>query len=186
MTGFLECPLTRPVLAQSWCQTATDGTWYSTTVLPSGRDRSLCLCIIRRRDSEHETRWTWEWRLSSQAAVSPWRALILRNSTGIRNYNGCRGEKFAGLTSFAHTSVPVRSCSALEVCQWITYLAGSSSPEELRAGRTGPTANALLWLQSALKSVRKWRLCLSKLKLSVCPSVRSKIMIIVVRAYEGA
>ena len=49
MTGCLECPLTRPVLAQNWCQSATDGAWYSTTALSSGRDRSLSLSVLRRR-----------------------------------------------------------------------------------------------------------------------------------------
>ena len=107
MTGCLECPLTRPVLAQSWCQTATDGTWYSTMVLLSDRDRPLNLCVLRRRGSEPETRWTYQ--------------------------------------------RPLRSCTALEVCQWITYLAGSSSPREIRAGRTGPTTNTLPWPQTALK-----------------------------------
>ena len=62
MTGCLEFPLTRPVLSQSWSQTATDGAWYSTTALPSGRDRPLSLCVLRRRGSEPETRWTGEWR----------------------------------------------------------------------------------------------------------------------------
>ena len=38
MTGCLESPLASPVLAQSWCQTATDGAWFSTTALLSGRD----------------------------------------------------------------------------------------------------------------------------------------------------
>ena len=38
MTGCLECPLASPVFAQSWSQTATDGAWYSTTALLSGRD----------------------------------------------------------------------------------------------------------------------------------------------------
>ena len=65
--------------------------------------------------------------------------------------NSCRVKKNASLTSSAHTSVSVRSCSALEVCRWITYLEGSSSSWDLRAGRTGPTVIALPWLQTALK-----------------------------------
>ena len=48
MTGCLECPFARPVLAQSWSQTATDGTWYSSTALLSGRDRPLRLCVLGR------------------------------------------------------------------------------------------------------------------------------------------
>ena len=58
MTGCLVCPLASPVLAQSWSQTATDGAWYSTMALLSGRDRPLCLCVLRLSGSEPETRRT--------------------------------------------------------------------------------------------------------------------------------
>ena len=58
MTGCLECPLARPVLAQSWSQTATNGAWYSTTALLSGRDRPRCLCVLRLSGSEPKTRRT--------------------------------------------------------------------------------------------------------------------------------
>ena len=58
MTGCLECPLASPVFAQSWSQTATDGAWYSTTALPSGRDRPRCLCVLRLSGSEPKTRRT--------------------------------------------------------------------------------------------------------------------------------
>ena len=44
-----------------------------------------------------------------------------------------------------------------EVCWWSTYLAGSSSSWELRAGRTGPTVIALPRLQTALKIGAKTR-----------------------------
>ena len=42
--------------------TATDGAWYSTTALLSSRDRSQCLCVLRRRGSESKTRQTGEWQ----------------------------------------------------------------------------------------------------------------------------
>ena len=58
MTGCLECPLASPVFAQSWSQTATDGAWYSTTALPSGRDRPRCLCVLRLSGSKPKTRRT--------------------------------------------------------------------------------------------------------------------------------
>ena len=58
MTGCLECLLASPVFAQSWSQTATDGAWYSTTALPSGRDRPRCLCVLRLSGSEPKTRRT--------------------------------------------------------------------------------------------------------------------------------
>ena len=58
MTGCLECPLASSVFAQSWSQTATDGAWYSTTALPSGRDRPRCLCVLRLSGSEPKTRRT--------------------------------------------------------------------------------------------------------------------------------
>ena len=58
MTGCLECSLARPVLAQSWSQTTTDGAWYSTTALLSGRDRPLRPCVLRQRGSKPETRCT--------------------------------------------------------------------------------------------------------------------------------
>ena len=51
-------PLVNPVLAQSWSQTATDGAWYSTTALLSGRDRPRCLCVLRLSGSEPKTRRT--------------------------------------------------------------------------------------------------------------------------------
>ena len=76
MTGeCLECSLARPVLARSWSQTATDGAWYSTTALLSGRDRPLRLCVLRPRGSKPETRRTGVWRPLPQASASPWRAL---------------------------------------------------------------------------------------------------------------
>ena len=58
MTGCLECPLASPVIAQSWSQTATDGGWYSTRALLSGRDRPRCLCVLRLSGSEPKTRRT--------------------------------------------------------------------------------------------------------------------------------
>ena len=62
MTECLECSLARPVLAQGWSQTATDGAWYSTTALLSDRDRPQSLSVLRRSGSEPKTRWTGEWR----------------------------------------------------------------------------------------------------------------------------
>ena len=72
-----------------------------------------------------------------------------------------------------------------------TYLAGSSSSWELRAGRTGPTAIALPRLQTALKTVRKLavrkRVRVSQsYKIGLSLSVRSKIRMIDVSTYEGA
>ena len=52
MTGCLECVLGRPVLSQSWSQTATDRAWYSTTAFLSGRDRPRRLCVIRLSGSK--------------------------------------------------------------------------------------------------------------------------------------
>ena len=85
MTGRLEYPLAWPVLAQSWSQTATDGAWYSTTALLSGRDRSQCLCVLRRSGSEPKTRRTGvEWP-PSRATASSWRAPVLWSSTVIHS-----------------------------------------------------------------------------------------------------
>ena len=39
----------------------TDGGWYLTTALPSSRDRSQSLCVLRRSGSESKTGWTGEW-----------------------------------------------------------------------------------------------------------------------------
>ena len=75
MTGCLESLLARPVLAQSWSQTATDGACFSTTALLSGRDRPLRLCVLRPRGSEPKTRRTGVWRPLPQASASSWRAL---------------------------------------------------------------------------------------------------------------
>ena len=75
MTGCLESPLARPILAQSWSQTATDGACFSTTALLSGRDRDG-ICVLRPRGSEPKTRRTGVWRPLPQASASSWRALV--------------------------------------------------------------------------------------------------------------
>ena len=59
ITGSLKSPLVSPVLAQSWSQTGTDGVWFSSTALLSGRDRPRCLCVLRLSGSEPKTRRTW-------------------------------------------------------------------------------------------------------------------------------
>ena len=50
----------RPSMNKSvcWSQTATDGAWSSTTAFLSSRDRSQCLCVLRRSGSEPKTRHT--------------------------------------------------------------------------------------------------------------------------------
>ena len=53
---------------------ATDGAWYSTTALLSGRDQPRCLCVKRLSGSEPKTRRTRAWRPLSRASASPWRA----------------------------------------------------------------------------------------------------------------
>ena len=69
--------------------------------------------------------------------------------------NGCRVHKSANARPRIHKfRRPLRRAWP-EVCRWITYLAGSSSSWELRAGRTGPKVIALPWLQTALKTLRK-------------------------------
>ena len=76
---------------------------------------------------------------------------------------------------------------ATAVCRWNTYLAGSSSLRELRAGRTGPTANALPWPQNCIKIGEQAASAYVKIEtIGLCPSVLSEITMIVVRAYEGA
>ena len=104
MTGCLESPLARPVLAQSWSQTATDGACFSTTALLSGRDRPLRLCVLRPRGSESETRRTGVWRPLLQASASSWRAL----ASGVRPLtNRCRVLKSANARPRIRTfSVP--------------------------------------------------------------------------------
>ena len=104
MTGCLESPLARPVLAQSWSQSATDGACFSTTALLSGRDRPLRLCVLRPRGSK--TRCTGVWRPLPQASVSSWRAL----ASGVRPLsvtNRCKVHKSANARPRIRTfSVP--------------------------------------------------------------------------------
>ena len=107
MTGCLESPLARPVLAQSWSQTTTDGACFSTTALLSGRDRPQRLCVLRSRGSEPKTRWTGVWRPPPpQASASSWRAL----ESGARLLsvtNRCWVQKSADARLRIHTfSVP--------------------------------------------------------------------------------
>ena len=52
-------------------------TWYSKTVLLSGRDRSQNLCLLRQSSFEHETRLTKAWRPPFLASASFWRALVM-------------------------------------------------------------------------------------------------------------
>ena len=94
MTGCLERPLARPVLAQSWSQTATDGACFSTTALMSGCDRPLRLCVLRPRGSEPKTRLTGVWRLLPQASASSWRALA-SGARPLSVTNQCRVHKSA-------------------------------------------------------------------------------------------
>ena len=84
MTGCLESPLARPVVAQSWSQTATDGACFSTTALLSGHDRPLRLCVLRPRGSEPKTRRTGAWWPPPSISLLVARA-GKRSSTVIRN-----------------------------------------------------------------------------------------------------
>ena len=168
MTGCLQSPLARPVLAQSWSQTATDGACFSTTALLSGRDRPLRLCVLRPRGSEPKTRRTGAWRPPPPPSSS---LLVARagkpSSTVIRNQSMLGAEKRQCQTSNPHLQRTLRRARP-EVCRWITSLAGSSSSWELRAGRTGPTVIALPLLQTAHKMVRKR--VRQKLSVSACRS----------------
>ena len=126
MTECLECSLARPVLAQSWIHTATGGAWYWTTALLSGRDRSQCLCVLRLRGSEPETRLTGSvatplpsMSLLVARVVCRARRLSTANDAGGRNTLICK-------TSTEPSRVPIR-CSWAEVCRWITILARGSS-----------------------------------------------------------
>ena len=107
MTGCLESPLARPVLAQSWSQTATDGACFSTTALLSGRDLPVRLCVLRPRGSEPKTRRTGRWRPLPQALASSCRAL----ASGVRPLsvtNRCRVHKSADMPDleFAPSAYP--------------------------------------------------------------------------------
>ena len=73
MTECLECSLARPVLAQSWSQTATDGAWYSTTALLTGHDRPEGLCVLRRVVPSPKLGGQGSGDPPPQAAASPWR-----------------------------------------------------------------------------------------------------------------
>ena len=115
-----------------------------------------------------------------QASASPWRALE-RRARPLSSTNGYRVKKRANVKPpSALTGVPLR-CAWLEVCRWITYIAGRSSSQELRAGRTGPTIKALPWLQTAL-------IVFAYLKIETYRSLAvrpQRKMMRVVRAYEG-
>ena len=185
MTGCLESPLASPVLAQSWSQTATDGAWFSTTALLSGRDRPLRLCVLRPRGSEPETRCTSVWRSLRQASAFSRRAL----ANGVRPLsvtNRCRVHKSANARPRISTFSVLLRHTWPEVRRWSTYLAESSSSWELRAGRTGPTVIALPRLQTALKTVRKRVRVSQSYNLGFSLSVRSEIRMIDVSTYEGA
>ena len=134
---------------QSWSQTATDGTCFSTTALLSGRDRPLHLCVLRPRGSEPKTRRTGVWRTLPQASVSSWRALA-SGARPLSVTNRCRVHKSANPRPRIRT-FSVHYVVHGQRLSWSTSLAGSSSSWELRAGRTGPTVIALPRLQTAPK-----------------------------------
>ena len=126
MTGCLESPLVSPVLAQSWSQTATDGAWFSTTALPSGRDRPRCLCVLRLSGSELKTRRTGSVATSLPSnsllvarAVCEARPLSTANVAGGRNPLIC--------STSNRTYKRCLRCFMADVCRWITSLASGSS-----------------------------------------------------------
>ena len=111
MTGCLECSLAWPVLTRIWSQTATDGAWYSITVLMSGRDRPQSLC-----GSEPETRWTGECRPPPPSISLLVARADTRSSNVIRNQWMQDAETRQCLTSIctyqrSHTSCMARGLS---------------------------------------------------------------------------
>ena len=127
MTGCIECPLACPVLAQSWSQTATDGAWYSTTALLSGRDRSQCLCVLRRSVSEPEIWRTGEWHPPPPTSSSLLVARVVMWSSTVIRSQCCWEKKSANMLDIGCTlNVPLRRARA-DVCRWITSLASGSS-----------------------------------------------------------
>ena len=58
-------------------QTATDGAWYSTTALLSGRDRSQSLCVLRRSGSEVKLGEQERCVLPSEQQPPRWRAPVM-------------------------------------------------------------------------------------------------------------
>ena len=142
MIGCLERPLTRPVLARSWCQAVLimmglldDGTLERSYNRPQAR-----LCVLRRRGSEGETRWT------ARAGM--------RSSTVIRNIWMQGAEKHQRLTSTALSRVPLRY-AWLEVCRWHTSLARGSLSWELKAHSYGSTALSTPLDSNSVKMVRR-------------------------------
>ena len=58
----------------------------------SGRHRLLSVCVLRRRGSEPETRWTGVMAASLQASATLWRTLAML-ARQLSAANGCRGKK---------------------------------------------------------------------------------------------
>ena len=156
MTGCLECPLTRPVLVQSWCQTATDGAWYATTVLLSGHDRPLSPITMCPKAAWIRTRNSVDRGVvlpPPESAASSWRVLVMRRRP-ISIANSCMVKKSA-MPGFVCTQQRpltfVHGIRGRPVDHLPIRTPGGSSPGELRAGRMGHTANALPWPQTVLK-----------------------------------
>ena len=111
---------------QTWSQTATDGAWFSTTALLSGRDRPRYLCVLRLSCSEPETRRT------GSVATS-----LLSNSLLVARAGNVELDRYPQLMLLGRNPLicPTSNrtykrclrCFMAEVCRWITSLASGSS-----------------------------------------------------------
>ena len=147
---------------------------------PWPNPKSMCFKAAWFRDRNSVDRSV---AASPLASASTWRAGT-RRSTVIRT-RWMQGEETRQWQTSICTFRRHLRHARPEVSRWITYLAGSSSSWELRAGSTGPTVKALPWLQTALK---RWEIVSAKLKIEtvgLCPYVRNDKMMSVVRAHEG-
>ena len=107
--------------------TATDGAWYSTTALLSGRDRSQCLCVLRLRGSEPETRGTGRVATSLPSISLP---MARAGNVELDRYSQVMmpGRKYAKAWPQTHPSTfPTQRWCWQRYVRWITSLVGGSS-----------------------------------------------------------
>ena len=123
MIGFLGCPLTRLVLARSWCQAVSmvmglldNGTpelrWFRAQ---NSMDRRVATSPLPKHQPPRGARWKCGARPLSAA-------------------NGCMTKKC--FNACIHQRV-LTSCMTLEVCRWITSLVGGSSTGESKSSSYG-------------------------------------------------
>ena len=161
-----------------------DGPWYLTRSPPSCGDRSQILCVLRRSGSEPYNSVDRRVAASLLSISFSCCVSVMRSSTVILSQWVQDEEVRRCLTPSAHISV-IYAVHGKGICRRITSLAGSSSTWESKSSSYGTLALSTPLASNDVKMVCKRRPPYSIKPVRLCPSVRSDVMMGVVRAYGG-